>query len=156
MFKESFNQYHPCMVFTCIYHILPLKTTIHVGKYTIPMDAMGNAYNKITSKNQDEWHSVIPWTFNQSVWARPTNAGKDTNGTFHVLQRTNMNSICKNSLDVYLDLRIFDAWKKAKKIVVKNCNFQKNTLNKSKFNIAPEHLPSQSESTVVLWTYLDC
>ena len=24
-----------------IYHILPLKTTIHVGKYTSPMDDMG-------------------------------------------------------------------------------------------------------------------
>ena len=102
-------------IFTYIYHILPLKTTIHVGNYTIPIDAMGNAYNKIISKNQDEWHSGIPWTFNQSVWARPANAGKDTNGTFHVLQQTHMNSIWKNSPDVYLDLRIFDAWKKAQK-----------------------------------------
>ena len=29
-------------IFTYIYHILPLKTTIHVGKYTSPMDAMGH------------------------------------------------------------------------------------------------------------------
>ena len=28
-------------IFTYIYHILPLKTTIHVGKYTSPMDGMG-------------------------------------------------------------------------------------------------------------------
>ena len=28
-------------IFTYIYHILPLKTTIHVGKYTSPMDDMG-------------------------------------------------------------------------------------------------------------------
>ena len=26
--------------FTIFYHILPLKTTIHVGKYTSPMDGM--------------------------------------------------------------------------------------------------------------------
>ena len=29
------------VIFTYIYDILPLKTTIHVGKYTSPMDAMG-------------------------------------------------------------------------------------------------------------------
>ena len=29
-------------IFTYIYHILPLKTTIHVGIYTSPMDPMGN------------------------------------------------------------------------------------------------------------------
>ena len=28
-------------IFTYIYHILPLKTTIHVGIYTSPMDPMG-------------------------------------------------------------------------------------------------------------------
>ena len=28
-------------IFTYICHILPLKTTIHVGKYTSPMDGMG-------------------------------------------------------------------------------------------------------------------
>ena len=28
-------------MFTNICHILPLKTTIHVGKYTSPMDGMG-------------------------------------------------------------------------------------------------------------------
>ena len=28
-------------IFTYIYHILPLKTTIHVAKYTSPMDGMG-------------------------------------------------------------------------------------------------------------------
>ena len=29
-------------IFTYICHILPLKTTIHVGKYTVrPMDGMG-------------------------------------------------------------------------------------------------------------------
>ena len=29
-------------IFTYIYHILPLKTTIYVGKYTVrPMDGMG-------------------------------------------------------------------------------------------------------------------
>ena len=29
-------------IFTYIYHILPLKTTIHVGKYTSPMDGLGH------------------------------------------------------------------------------------------------------------------
>ena len=29
-------------IFTYICHILPLKTTIHVGKYTSPMDGMGD------------------------------------------------------------------------------------------------------------------
>ncbi len=28
-------------IFAYIYHILPLKTTIHVGKYASPMDGMG-------------------------------------------------------------------------------------------------------------------
>ena len=28
-------------IFTYIYHILPLKTTIHVGEYTSPMDLLG-------------------------------------------------------------------------------------------------------------------
>ena len=30
--------------FTCIYHILPLKTT-NVGKYTSPMDGLGDTTN---------------------------------------------------------------------------------------------------------------
>ena len=29
-------------IFTYIYHILPLKPTIHVGKYPSPMDGMGS------------------------------------------------------------------------------------------------------------------
>ncbi len=28
-------------IYTSIYGILPLKTTIHAGKYTSPMDGMG-------------------------------------------------------------------------------------------------------------------
>ncbi len=35
------HRIHGTGIFTYICHILPLKTTIHVGKYTSPMDPMG-------------------------------------------------------------------------------------------------------------------
>ena len=34
-------------ILTHIYHILPLKTTIHVGKYTSAMDGMGYIYQDV-------------------------------------------------------------------------------------------------------------
>ena len=37
--------------FTYIYHILPLKTTIHVGKYASPMDGMGMIKWTLSSKD---------------------------------------------------------------------------------------------------------
>ena len=54
-------------IYTYIYHnILPLRTTIHVGKYTSPMDGMGMTFNNCTplSKKTNE---VFQATFQAHV-----------------------------------------------------------------------------------------
>ena len=66
------NPYAPCMAYLPTFAIiLPLKTTIHVGKYTSPMDGMG----KDSHVSRNTGHIKHPWSYKPltcfgSSWSR--------------------------------------------------------------------------------------